>query len=263
MSDTEAPAPKSRIRKFGRRVALFGGGVAVLGVAGAFAPAVMPNFMNTYSDGWRLGELNKFSLRGLAVRTAEGDLMLGKDSSRRIETVDGVQRVLNPWSFSATDEVFEAYQTRSAALRGQLVAVKYRQVYLRAIAFTYETDYIVEEIRAVEPALASGSYAVPGFQPNERSFRSDGDRVGRIVKVTEKGNVFKTWEATIQVGNAGNEFVDVSILDRGMFEAATRFLQSGRRCAFFYSVGMMRNPLARDTVYELRMIEPMQTAPAA
>jgi hypothetical protein len=249
------------IKKFGRRVALFGGGAAVIGTASLFSPAIMPNVINTYSSGWRLGELNKFSLRGLMVSTAEGDLMLGKDSSRRVETINGVQTVLNPWSFSASTDIFESYRARASALRGQMVAVRYRQVFLRPIAFTYETDYIVDDIRPAEPTLAT-AYSVPGFHPNESSGRSDGDRVGRIVKVTEKGILFKTWEATIQVGNAGNEFIDVSILDEGMFAAATRALQSGRRYNFFYGVSLVRNPLARDTRYELRMIEPMP-APAA
>ena len=52
----------------------------------------------TYSEGYRMGKLNKFSSTGLIYKSCEGDLLLGKESSYYFDTKDSV--LVNPWQFS-------------------------------------------------------------------------------------------------------------------------------------------------------------------
>lgn len=182
----------------GRRVLILGGaGLA----AGAVGGAVFAG--STYSSGWRMGMLSKFSLKGHLSKTGEGELMLGVESGI-VSKLNGAA-VDNPWTFSTTREVFERYRT----LGGRLVAARFRELQANINPLSGDTGYRVDEIVAVDATTAPGGCALP----NSGSGRSDGFRVGRIVKVTEKGTAFKTWELEMQVGMAGNNFHAMSILD--------------------------------------------------
>lgn len=221
---------------------------AVLGaVLAAPAISLLPTSAeanpNIFSSGWRMGSLDKFSVTGLFNKTGEGQLLLGSESSPVRRTVgtgkDAKEIIDNPWYFSSDKEMAEQFR----ALMGEYVAIRYNEYHVTG-PLSGETNYRVQEIRKVDPSVAPQQAVV---REGGSGLRSDGDRVGRIVKATRKGNVLKSYEVTMQVGNGGSQFVDMSVSDEAMFTAVEAFLRSGRRVKVTYTTSLMRNPLTAST----------------
>ena len=99
------------------------------------------------------------------------------------------------------------------------------------------------------------------MQGTSRSTRSDGERVGYLTKVSDRGNLIKTYEVILQLGNAGNQFLAMSILDNDIYKCAQAFLQSGMRVRVNYKQSLIRNPTTRDTTYDIVGIWPAPKEP--
>lgn len=233
-----------------RRVLLAGAvAIPVVGVGGYVAYSG-----STYSQGWRMGQLFKLSerrsWRRAFLAAGEGELSLGQDSSRARWIGADDQPVENPWLFSASVDQIRQYES----LLGRSVAIRYRQLQKKLTAFNGDTDYRVDEIVPIDPARApTGPCAISGS-----GARSSGTRIGRIVKSTVKGTLAKTHECTVQVGNSGNVFLEMSVPNDAMHVCATASLLSGRPVAISYVETVIRNPLNRDTNYEIVGIRPVE-----
>ncbi len=230
------------------RAGIGAGGLVAASSVGFFAWAGL-----TYSEGWRMGRLTKFSARSSWRRlylfaTGEGELMLGSDSSEAAWIGADGQGASNPWIFSASRPFYDS----NHALLGRLVCVRYRQIMHRVTAFGGDTDYRADEIVPVLDAPV-GVCAAEG-----RGARSAGERVGRIVKVARKGSVAKSWELTLQEGVAGNRFTEMSILADDMAACATAYLRAGRLAVVGYRESIVRNPLNRDTNYDIVHLRPAE-----
>lgn len=230
------------------RAGIGAGGIVVASGVGFFAWAGL-----TYSEGWRMGRLTKFSARSSWRRlylfsTGEGELMLGNDSANAVWTGADGQEASNPWVFSASRDFYEGHRE----LLGRLVCVRYRQIMHRVTAFGGDTDYRADEIVPVADAVV-GACAVEG-----RGARSAGERVGRIVKVARKGSVAKSWEVTLQEGVAGNRFTEMSVLTDEMAACATSYLRAGKLAVVGYRESIVRNPLNRDTNYDITNLRPAE-----
>lgn len=230
------------------RAGIGAGGLVVLGGAGFVAWGSM-----TYSEGWRMGRLTKYSARSSWRRlylasTGEGELMLGVDSASAAWAGSDDQEATNPWIFSSSLGFYEA----NREMLGKLVAVRYRQVMHRVTSFGGDTDYRAEEV----VPLATGP--VGACAAEGRGLRSAGDRVGRLVKVASKGAVAKSWEVTLQEGTGGNRFTEMSILSDEMARCATAYLRAGQLCVVGYRESIVRNPLNRDTNYDIVSLRPAE-----
>lgn len=207
---------------------------------------------STYSHGWRMGRLDKLSLRSSWKRaylasTGEGELFMGRNSPVAVWTGADGQQVRNPWSFSCSPEDYERFRP----LIGRMVAIHYRQLMAPMTSWGGETDYRADEIIPLDEAMAVGVCSAEGG-----GLRSAGERQGSIVKVTRKGRLFTSHEATIQVGTAGNQFIEMSILSEPMAQCATAYLRAGKLAIITYRESVIRNPLARDTTYDIIGIRP-------
>lgn len=223
--------------------------IPVVGVGGYVAYSG-----STYSRGWRMGQLfklsNRRSWRRAFLQAGEGELSLGQDSSRAEWTGADGQPVQNPWLFSASVEQIRQFEP----LLGHSVAVQYHQLQKKLTAFNGDTDYRIDEIVPVDPARAPiGPCAVAGS-----GARSAGTRIGRIVKSTVKGTLAKSHECTVQVGNSGNVFLEMSVPNEAIHDCATASLRSGRPVAVSYVETILRNPLNRDTNYQIIGIRPVE-----
>lgn len=229
----------------------------LLGVAVAVPVAGVGGYVaysgSTYSQGWRMGQLfklsNRRSWRRAFLAAGEGELSLGQDSSRAAWVGPDGQAVQNPWLFSASTEQIAQYEP----LLGRTVAVRYHQLQKKLTAFNGDTDYRIDEIVPVDAAHPVGACAVPGS-----GARSSGTRIGRIVKSTVKGTLVKSHECTVQVGNSGNVFLEMSVPNEAMHDCATASLRSGRPVAISYVETIIRNPLNQDTNYEIIGIRPVE-----
>lgn len=226
-------------------VALVAG--AMLGLA---ITAVTPAFGAEYSEGYRMGELSKLSVKGVLSKTGEGELLMGNDSAPWVVT-DGEQRIVkNPWAFSADAKAAQRYQH----MVGEYVIVHYREIMMNMNPLGGDTNYRLISVRPVDR-----SQIVSPCAASAGGSKSSGQRVGRIVKVSQKGAISKTNEVTMQVGNAGGQFLDMSVSDPVLYACARNWLFSGRKVKVTYRQSFFRNPLGADTTYQIVKIEPVKT----
>ncbi len=190
-----------------------------------------------YSDGYRMGRITKFSVKGFLVKSGEGELTLGKESTAWVVRNGDSKVVKNPWAFSTSASaasIIEKYQ-------GQYVWVKYQQAMLASPG--RDTEYTVEEITNVTKQTPSCT-----AESNDAGMKSNGVRTGRIVKASKKGTIAKTWEVTLHL--SGNQFVEMSITDEKMYTCAIDWLKSGREVNLHY-VQKIFNVSLNDTDYRV------------
>jgi hypothetical protein len=233
----------------------------ILGAGGILAGAAVGGFAYdsyasaTYSHGWRMGLLYKLSEKSnwtrLFVRdTGEGEVMLGVNSARAEWRGGDGQAQFNPWAFSATVEQARRY----VGMEGRMVAVEYRQVIDRWHGWKGDTAYRLVQIMPLEPRLGPAA----GVEVKRHGMRSAGRRIGRLVKVTRKGIAAKSWEVTVQEASGGNNFLEMSLLDDEIYDAAVEYLRSGKLLSISYIESLVRNPLNRDTNYAIIGLKPVE-----
>ena len=205
-----------------------------------------PDF-GTYSEGVRMGNVHEWSQvtehAYSIISTYEGQMYLGNQS-----TVDPTDKNVNPWKFSSSRAVMLKY--RKTAL-GQYVVIHYRQVLFRLNFWNGDTDYRVISVEPVDPSLAPQSCGTDvthsGFNDSK-----NGPFSGRFVKVSLKGNVFKSNEVMIQKGDSGNGFQPLSITNQAVADCATLFARSGVMADINYEqTRIIVNPTAQDTNYNI------------
>ncbi|MBI3565115.1 MAG: hypothetical protein HY079_07965 [Elusimicrobia bacterium] len=216
--------------------------------AAAAAPAAAGG-VGDYSEGWRMGMLSKFSVKGWVTKSGEGELLMGADSSVAYEGTGDGRKMVNPWEFSCDP----SKESSVVPLRGQYVVVKYRQ-YMLNNPLKRDTDYELLEISPVDKVSKPSSACENG---GARGSDSKGFRVARIVKASYKGTVNKSYEIKVQMGGSGNEFYDMSVSDPAMFDCAVKWLKSGGKATVFYKQSFLFNPLNRNTGYDIVRIEPL------
>ncbi|NJO61081.1 MAG: hypothetical protein HC836_23305 [Richelia sp. RM2_1_2] len=213
--------------------------------------------LGDFSRGKRVGFLNKVSVKGWPAST-EGELMVGNESSYLETTVscgtDGKNRctkVINPWGFSAAKE-------RAPEIReheGTYVVIEYLQASVKSLSRS--TDYELVRIYPIDRSAAPAEACVREGA-NVGTF-SDGSRTGRVVKMSNKGNLFKSNEIIVQEGFSGNKFHPMSITDGDskFVRCVHNFMISGKPVKVQYSQSWLRNPSARDTSYEVISVTPV------
>ncbi len=108
--------------------------VAIIGILGTMVLGGVASF--TVSDGKRVGTVTKFSNKGVAWKTYEGDLLLGGSGA------------MSPhWNFSVTDEQV-ANELNKALSEQDLVEVQYHQNFAM-IPWRGETTYFVTAVKVV------------------------------------------------------------------------------------------------------------------
>jgi hypothetical protein len=250
----------SKIRSFTARVPrnkwtyTIGGVAAVVatGVIGYHAVKTFSEF-GTHSEGIAVGMLYNYALSGpLIFTTGEGEVHLGRDSTPW--TVNGEQR--NPFRFSSTESTLHQY----SELQGETVVIHYLTRQWNFNDLNGDTNVRVWQI---EPAKPNPSLKVCGTV-DHGSFdnvfnKATGNPAGRIVDVHEEGFWHmgpSTYEITVQMSDAGNKFVDMSITDSDVFECAKAFAATGQ----MVRIGYIKPPIGsiwRNTDFKVTGIEPV------
>lgn len=199
----------------------------------------------TYSEGYRMGKLNKLSTTGILFKSVEGDLLLGNESSYYFDYQDSI--LINPWQFSLSTKSEIADQLATYA--NKYVVIKYKQYQLGPL--NWETDYEPIEITDVNPLIQLIPYEISDIKGN----KSEGFRVGRVVKLSKKGTVAKTYEVTFQLSDVGNDFMQMSVSNDRMYGSLLLALKSGKKIMFYYKKQILHNPLKQDTDYLVWKVE--------
>lgn len=190
--------------------------------------------------------------------------MLGSASSEAIESVEcenknqtGCTKSINPWKFSCNQDDGDVSALLDAA-QGHYVVIKYRQVIVNGVGWAkfYDTDYRAIDVAPVNQSLEPAAcHAGSGW-----GLKSNGQRSGRLVKLSLKGNTpaTKGYEAIVQEGNAGNHFISMSVPNEKMAACMYKWLISGRYMRLTYNQSYVNlTPMFHDTTYQVTDIEPV------
>ena len=98
-----------------------------------------------YSEGVRIGDLQKFSQKGMFTKSWEGEIVL---EGFKIRGNENGTKGGNVWAFSVTDPAV-ASQINAAVMDGGRVALKYCQVNPLDITrgLSISTSYIVTQVK--------------------------------------------------------------------------------------------------------------------
>ncbi len=242
-------------------------------------------------EGYVLGSLASVARRGVFVQTVEGEIKLGRFSSRggfldrscfeagvaeiesntgvpatfqeRQEIINRCTELINPWPFSNYDENLWAAVQRAG---GDFILMFYRR-YL-VVPFT-DSPNLFAKIYFVDPEiLPVGAQKTASGLIFSRNFHyAQGSLEGRIVKASLNGIVRKTYEIIMQVGHAGDVFRAFSISDKDLFDFAIKTMATGRfvRVSFYelFSIVAIPQALVRgyDTDYRVFRIEVLPEPP--
>jgi hypothetical protein len=85
---------------------------------------------------------------------------------------------------------------------------------------------------------------------------SYGQRAGRVVKLSQKGIIWRTWEASLQVGSGANqETWSFSILDTRFVELLETALLDGSQVVVSYQQAVHRSVTKAKTSYAITRLE--------
>ena len=208
--------------------------------------------LGTYSTGARMGQLTKFSVKGLMFKSGEGQMLMGSESTPLIvKDKDGNKKTINPWYFSSYDKNIQSKLDQNI---GEYVVLDYKQA--RVKNPNVDTEYEITKVSTIGDTLSKTCMA----NNFTNGHKSEGKRVGRIVKASSKGTIAKSWEILIQQGNSGNQFKHMSISDdQDLFNCAMDYLRAGQKVKITYDESFMNmNVFGRDTNYDIIKIEPVK-----
>ena len=180
---------------------------------------------------------------------------MGRESVPYIKTwtdTDGKvhRKVINPWYFSSTNKKL---WPKINAYKGQYVIMEYKQAHIKLP--NVDTDYEILNIEPIHEKLNKVCRAKNYIKGS----KSEGFRVGRIVKASSKGTLVNSYEIMLQVGNSGSQFKNLSITDPDLFKCAVDYLKAGQKVTITYSESIINlNLLSRETKYDVISIEPIR-----
>lgn len=213
--------------------------------------------MGTYSRGFRLGRLNKCSLKGFMRKSTECNFMVGNKGiylEKLVTCGDSkCTKIINPWKFSSGEESFDKLNDDS----GKYWVIEYAQSVSNVSAVSgRDTEY--EYVRSFRP-IKKEVKACNRTDISKGSW-SNGARTGRLVKLSVKGLMAKSFEATVQEGDEGSQFIAMSITttDVDFLRCAYETLFSAKSVKVIYAEDMLFNPATSDTAYEIIGLEPVE-----
>jgi len=113
---------------------------ALLAVALATSAAAQAS--NCYSEGVRVGVVQKFSQKGIVNKSWEGEMV---QEGERVKAKGNGAGITNIWKFSVLDPAI-ARQLDDAVMAGGVVAVRYCQV--QFTGWETDTGYRITQVRA-------------------------------------------------------------------------------------------------------------------
>lgn len=232
-------------------------GALALGLVFAGCSPCSAGGFGNYSSGYRMGQLTKFSIKGMMFKSGEGQMLMGSESTPYVITDgDGNRKTINPWYFSASNPTI---QNGLNTQIGEYVVLDYNESHIKSpkVDTAYEITKI-SKIQAPRDKACSASNFTDGS-------KGGGTRVGRIVKASKKGLVADSFEIMFQQGNSGAQFKNMSISeDENFYNCAVSFLKAGQRVKITYDESHMNlNVFGRNTRYDIVKIEPIKKASQA
>ena len=126
---------------------------------------------------------------------------------------------------------------------------KYNRQY-RIGPLNWETEYEPLEITPLDTSIA----ILPCQEQSVDGFKSEGFRIGRVVKLSKRGTIIKSYEVMFQLSNIGNDFMSMSVTDENIYKSLMTSLVSGKQIMIHYKKQFIHNPF-QDTDYVIWKVE--------
>ena len=184
-----------------------------------------------YNHGYVMGELNKVDLIGPNRRIVAGEVSIGNNSFSAGNDVRNVLRggytLNNPWNFCGD----QAFYEKLVGPIGEFVVIEYRTPKKSSLLQCQSQNEIV----AVYPlSRGNPSNVVVESAKISISGKPYGVSVGRIVNAQKSDRYDDNWSVVIQVGNSGNDFRYLQIVDSDLYAFALDCLSSATRVKLYH-----------------------------
>jgi len=184
-----------------------------------------------YNHGYVMGELNGIDFIGPNRKIVTGEVSIGNNSfgggndARNVFRGDYVLQ--NPWNFCGDQEFYE----KLVAHIGEFAVIEYKTPKKSSLLQCQSTNEIV------------GIYPVSRGNPSSlvrestkiiMSGKPYGVSVGRIVNAQKSDRYDDNWSVVIQVGNSGNDFRYLRIVDSDLYAFALDCLVSATKVKLYH-----------------------------
>lgn len=197
----------------------------------SYGPGLSANSLFVYNHGYVMGELNKVDLIGPNRHVVAGEVSIGNNS---FSNQNGIRNALNgtyvlnnPWAFCGVEDFYETLVDRM----GEFVVIEYRTPKKSSLLQCQSMNEIV----GVYPVSRSDS---PGLVQESTKIhvagKAYGVSVGRIVNAQKSDKFNDNWSVVIQIGNSGNDFRYLQIIDSDLYAFALDCLSSGTRVKLYH-----------------------------
>ncbi len=184
-----------------------------------------------YNHGYVMGELNGVDLIGPTRKIVTGQVSIGNNSFSDGNDVRSEFRgdyvLHNPWRFCGDQDVYE----KLVAHIGEFAVIEYKTPKKSSLLQCQSTNEIV------------GIYPVSRGNPSSLvrestkitlSGKPYGVSVGRIVNAQQSDRHGDNWSVVIQVGNSGNDFRYLQIVDADLYAFALDCLVSATKVKLYH-----------------------------
>ena len=197
----------------------------------SYGPGLSATPLFVYNHGYVMGELNKVDLIGLNRRIVAGEVSIGNNSFSAGNDLRDVFRgdyvLNNPWSFCGGQEFYE----KLLGPIGEFVVIEYRTPKKSSLLQCQSKNEIV----AIYPlSRGNPSNAVIESAKISISGKPYGVSVGRIVNAQKSDRYDDNWSVVIQVGNGGNDFRYLQIVDSELYAFALDCLSSATKVKLYH-----------------------------
>jgi len=195
------------------------------------APDLSASPLFVYNHGYVMGELTGVDLIGPSQRVVSGLVSVGNNSFGADDgepgDLSGNYVLENPWSFCAGLEYYE----QLAAHIGEFVVIEYKTPKKSSLLQCPSTNEIV----GIYPVSRDGPQVLASESTKiNMAGKPYGVSVGRVVNAQKSDRHGDNWSVVIQVGNGGNDFRYMQIIDKDLYAFALDCLVSATRVKVYH-----------------------------
>jgi hypothetical protein len=205
-------------------------GVVMLFCA-AYGPSVSASPKFVYNHGYVMGELNAVDFIGLNRKIIAGEVSIGNNSlgggNGVRDEFRGHYVLNNPWRFCGDQDFYD----KLIAHIGEFTVIEYKTPKKSSLLQCQSTNEIIG-IYPLSPGKPSG--LVRESTKINMSGQPYGVSVGRIVNAQKSDRFDDNWSIVIQVGNSGNEFRYLQIIDSDLYAFALDCLISATKVKLYH-----------------------------
>lgn len=188
-----------------------------------------PKFV--YNHGYVMGELNGVDFIGINRKVVSGTVSIGNSSlaggNDVLDEFRGDYILNNPWSFCGD----KAFYEKLVAHIGEFTVIEYKTPKNSSLLQCQSTN----EIIGVYPvSRETPSSLVRESTKIHMSGKPYGISAGRIVNAQKSDRFDDNWSVVIQVGNSGNDFRYLQIIDADLYAFALDCLVTATKVKLYH-----------------------------